>query len=236
MNNKLVYFTFVFSLIGFIPFLTNSNDLNEKIKEYLLKNPETIIESLERYESKKKLEKINKTTEYINGNKDKIFKVDANLFEGDLKSNKVIIEYFDYNCGYCKRAHKELKKLQDQTEDIKIIYKNLPILSDNSKYLARFSIAIGLNDNKNFKKFHDFILKSRSPLNEKKVKSFIEGLGLSYKNIKTISESKEVKLILEKNFEIANKLQIAGTPAFIIDNKLISGFIDAEEIKSILKY
>ena len=89
-----------------------------------------------------------------------IEKNNKNSTTGDINSGYSLYEFFDYNCGYCKRAHNEIKKLLGRNKNIKVVYKNLPILSERSAFLAKLSLAVGLESQNDFSKFHDFIYKT----------------------------------------------------------------------------
>ena len=122
-----------------------------------------------------------------------------------------------------------------EENDIKIIYLNLPVITDNSVELAKISLAIGLEDKIKFNKFHDFLLGTQRSPKDNDIKSFIKKLGLDYKKIKKSSESEQVKEIINKNILMANNLQIGGTPAFIINGELVSGFVSKKIMISLLK-
>ena len=102
-----------------------------------------------------------------------------------LNAENIIVEFFDYNCGYCKRAHKEIMDLLDQKRDIKVIYKNLPILSKQSTYLAKLSLALGKKNNSLFLEFHDYIFN-------------LKKIGLSREKLVTAKKKLLVLIIIEE--------------------------------------
>lgn len=222
----LTFFTLIYS--NLIP---QQNYDEELLKKFILENPQIIIESLQKYEQK--LEKQNEVRikKQIISEIENIEKNNVNFFSGNKNAERKIFEFFDYNCGYCKRAHNELKEIL-KTQDVKIIYINLPILSENSLNLAKLSIAIGNRNHNHFNKFHDFILSSKK--SQKEIENFIKDLNLDYSKIKKESESDIIKEIIDKNLEWARLLNIQGTPAFIIKNELINGFVGKNILESIL--
>ena len=215
--------------------LSESVGLDEKIEEFILKNPEIIIKSLQNFEKNKEQEKEQTIKKFLEKNINTLENGDGNLFSGQKKSKNIIVEFFDYNCGYCKKSHEEIKKILLEEKDVKIIYLNLPVLSDNSIELAKISLAIGLEDKIKFNKFHDFLLDTKRSPKDNDILSFIKKLGLDYKKIKKSSESEQVKEIINKNILTANNLQIGGTPAFIINGELVSGFVSKKIMISLLK-
>ena len=180
------------------------------------------------------MELVSRQKEYLKNNSILIQSPDYNLFNGNPSAEKVIVEFFDYNCGYCKRAHKEIMDLLDQKRDIKVIYKNLPILSKQSTYLAKLSMALGQENNSLFLEFHDYIF-SLKKIDQKGIESFFKNKKISFEKIKVLSQSEDINLKLEQNLEIANKIGISGTPAYVIENDLISGFVGKGMLKSLLE-
>ena len=154
-----------------------------------------------------------------------IIKPYANTFSGNENSKKIIVEFLDYNCGYCKKAHQEVRELLNDLSDLKVVYINLPILSDRSKELAKLSMAVSETNMKNFNEFHNFLLNSKRIPNDDQIKNFLSNIKLDYKQIKIASDSKKINKTLENDFLLARELGIQGTPAFIINNEIIPGYV-----------
>ena len=208
---KFIFFLFFI----FAPLSAVEINTDEDFKKFILENPEVIIQSLQNYEKKKEEENLKSRYNFINDNLSIIQKTDGFSFEGSENSKMIIVEFFDYNCGYCKKAHNEIKKLLDRNRNIKVVYKNLPILSEKSAFLAKLSLAVGLESQNDFSKFHDFIYNSS-------------------KKIIQISESDEINSMIQNNVYLAENIGITGTPAFLIGNELISGFVSSKIIESLI--
>ena len=222
-------------LLGFL-FFSNAANTKETvdedfIKKFILNNPEIILESLKKYETKLEKNSELEIRELIKSNISLIEKNNKNSTTGDINSGYSLYEFFDYNCGYCKKAHNEVEKLIKKNK-IKVIYINLPVLSDSSLSLAKLSLAIAQHSNQKFNKFHEFLLSGKP--SESEIKDFIENLGFNYFEIKKKSEDEEFKIILDKNLELANLLKIRGTPAFIINGELVSGYVSEKVMNSLM--
>ena len=233
-----MFLNILYSVI-FFSFIFNNNLLAknltvEDLEDFILNNPEIIIKSLNDFEKKKEIELLSRQKEYLKNNTTLIQSPDYNLFDGKPNAEKIIVEFFDYNCGYCKRAHKEIMDLLDQKRDIKVIYKNLPIISNQSTYLAKLSLALGKKNNSLFLEFHDYIFNLKK-IDQKGIESFFKRKKISFEKIQVLSQSEDINLKLEQNLEIANKIGISGTPAYVIENELISGFVGKGMLKSLLK-
>ncbi|MAY90739.1 MAG: hypothetical protein CMN00_06110 [Rickettsiales bacterium] len=227
----------------FIPFMLfficsesmSENKINEKvIEDYILNNPEIIIKSLRAYEEMTEKKNQEELKLIIKQNIKKLIKTNAYAYTGKADSELIVVEFLDYNCGYCKKAHNELLKLLKEDSEIKIVYRNLPILSQNSMQIAKISTSIGLLNNRDFNKFHDFLLSSRKLPDDKKIRGFIEEIGLSFNEILKSSNSEEVQEIINRDIEMANLLNIKGTPAFLIGNELVTGYVSKNILKSLV--
>ena len=222
----------IFLLFLFICEVTIANDIDNQIKNYILKNPEIIIESLKNYEKKKEDEKKVENKNKIENLKLQIFETNNKLYQGNLSSEKVIVEFFDYNCSYCKRAHNDIKKLLDQNKNIKIIYKNFPILSDNSVKLAKYALILSEIDNEKFKKFHNWAIRFKGNIKDKDIDNFLKKENIIKSSIDKRLNDSNIQSKLEKDVQLANSLNLRGTPAFIIGNEIIFGYIDYDEMIS----
>ena len=228
--NKLAQYIFIIIFFFFNNLI--ANELDEKIKNLILKNPEVIIESLNNFEKQKEDEKKIKIKESVKTNKDLIFDANTLLYEGNKLSKNIIVEFFDYNCSYCRRVHKDLKKTLKNSKDVKIIYKNFPILSENSLKLAKFAIIISEIDSKKFVDFHNSIMNIKGQVNEDDLNEVIKKLNIDLDLVKSMMNNEEVEAKLRKDIDLANKLGLRGTPAFVIGDELIFGYINHEEIIS----
>ena len=239
MINYLSMIIFFFLILS--PLFLNANpvfsedSLNKNIERFILENPEIIIKSLKNFEEKKEKQRENEIKKNLSKNLSKIKNKNRILFDGDEYSKFEVVEFFDYNCGYCKKSHSVIKDLISEKMDVKFIYVNLPILSERSNELAKLSLAIGSKDRNKFIKFHDFLFSKRKPPNDPEIIDFINNLGLNYGKVKEMSKGNDIKKVLQDNLLIAGDLGIRGTPAFIIDNEIISGFVSKKIIKSLLE-
>ena len=222
-------------LVTFFGFNVFSENVDEKIKKFILDNPEIILQSLENFEKKKIAEKKRLNNQIIADNKRQIFNSRNGMYSGNLESKNVIIEFFDYNCSYCKKAHKDILKIEENEKNVKVIYKNFPILSESSKKLAEIALLIAKESNEKFNKFHNFIMNKRGLVNKDHLKDILDGLGIDQDKLESNLNSEYIKNQLLKDLELAEKLALRGTPAFIVNDKLFFGYIGYDELVSHIK-
>ena len=223
---------FIFILTFFFSLGVFSENIDEKIENYLLKNPEIILKSLENFEKKQIAEKKKINNQIIAENKKQILNISNGMYSGNSKGENVIVEFFDYNCSYCKRAHQDILKIKQNKKNVKIIYKNFPILSEDSKKLAEISLLIAKDSNKKFNKFHNVIMGKRGPINKNQLKKILDDLGYDQEILKNNLNSQYIKNQLFNDRELAEKLSLRGTPAFIVNDKLFFGYIGYDELVS----
>lgn len=226
LSNKSLRWIFVYIFISFPgTVFSHEKNFNEKIESFLLNNPKVILKSLENLEIREAKNKEDEIKKTLVKNMPNIIKPYANTFSGNENSKKIIVEFLDYNCGYCKKAHQEVRELLNDLSDLKVVYINLPILSDRSKELAKLSMAVSETNMKNFNEFHNFLLNSKRIPNDDQIKNFLSNIKLDYKQVKIASDSKKINKTLENDFILARELGIQGTPAFIINNEIIPGYV-----------
>jgi protein-disulfide isomerase len=140
---------------------------------------------------------------------------------GNAKGDVPVIEFFDYNCGYCKKAFSEVAKLVDKDKNVRVILKEFPILAKGSEEAARVALAARLQGK--YWEFHRAMLESQGQANEAAALRVAEKLGLDMTRLKKDMASSEVKKELEETRALAQKMGIQGTPHFIIGDRIIPG-------------
>jgi len=214
--------------------LAKAESLEKKIEEFIINNPEVILESLKNYEEKKQKEqkvdneiKVKKYFKQLNDTTN-------GLYMGNLDSKKIIIKFFDYNCSYCKKAYFDLEKILEKEKDIKVIYKNFPILSENSVFLAKLGVLAAEKNNKTFEKFYSMINKKKGLVNESELSKILQKIGIDPDQLNNPKINKRVESKLQKDVDLAKNLGLRGTPAFVIKDEIIFGYVGGDELLDIL--
>ena len=206
----------------------NEQDLENIIKNYILENPEIIIESLEKFTAnQKEREKKSFVSILNNFNETKVYENLPRI--GNLESQLIIIEFIDYNCGYCKKTLPTISKLIKNFDNIQIVFIDYPILSESSEIAARASLAA--NEQNAYFKFHTILLNNTKSINENFLYKTAENLALDIEKFKKDMSSTKIKNNIIKNIKFANSLKIRGTPTFIIGNQILPGAYDYDKLK-----
>ena len=151
-----------------------------------------------------------------------------NLYLGNKNGKEIIIEFFDYNCGYCKRSFPEIMELVSENKDIKIILKELPVLGESSILASKASIASQKQDK--YFEFHQELINFSGLISLIDIKKISKELGINYEQLQKDMDSEETILLINESYRLADLIGVRGTPAFIINNNLIPGAIGKNEM------
>ena len=209
-------------------------EIDEIVSDHILKNPQTISESLQAAMELKQKEEMAKMEKVVLANKDKIFKNNADPVLGNPKGTESLVIFADPICGYCKKFHGEVATLLSTNKNVKIIFKDIPIMGDNS-LLAIKAMLAAKNQGK-YNEVQDAVYTADKPLTKKQILKLAGTLGLDPKKLDEDMKSKEVQAQIDQNLELSKTLGINGTPTLILgDSTVVPGYLSAEAINEKLK-
>jgi protein-disulfide isomerase len=195
--------------------------IEEIVKDYLIANPEVFLEVQQSLEAKMEQIQAERIKAAIAQNARDIYHSADAPVAGNPKGDITVVEFFDYNCGYCKRGFPELAKLIDKDPKVRVVLKELPILSKGSEEAARVALAARLQGK--YWDVHRALLESKGQANEAVALKIAEKLGLDMAKLKKDMDSPEIKAEIERVRELANKMGINGTPHFLVGDRGIAG-------------
>jgi protein-disulfide isomerase len=196
-------------------------EIESIIKDYLLNNPEIMLEVQTALENKLEKASAEKTAAAIKGNAAEIYRPPFSPVVGDAKGDVTVVEFFDYNCGFCKKALADVAKFMEQDKKVKLVFKELPILAKGSEEAARVSLAAKLQGK--YWEFHRAMLGSSGQANEAAALRVAEKIGLDMTKLKKDMASREVAKEIADTRALADKLQVRGTPFFMVADRIIPG-------------
>ena len=194
------------------------------VRDYLLAEPELLREVIGELNKRQELAAAEKRKEALGS----IYKADSPFASG--KGKYTVVEFFDYNCGYCRHAFNEVLKLTDAEKDVRVVFVEFPILSDESRKTSAVAVAAA-KQNKYFE-FHRALMNSNGPATEEKALKIASDLGLNMDQLKRDKDSAETAAIIEKNLGLGTSIGVEGTPAFFVGDQAIPGA--PEDLKQIL--
>lgn len=199
-------------------------ELHIIIKEFLLANPEVFADVQQALEAKMEKVQADKMATALKENAAEIFRAPTAPVAGNPKGDVTVVEFFDYNCGYCKKAFIDLAAAADKDKQLKLVLKEFPILSKGSEETARVALAAKVQGK--YWEFHRAMLESPGQANEATALKVAEKVGLNIAKIKTDMNSPEVKAEIARTRALAQKLGIQGTPHFLVGERSIGGAPD----------
>ncbi len=191
------------------------------IKDYLLKNPELFLEIQSALETKMEQIQAERLKAALASQADALFRDPDAPVVGNPKGDVTIVEFFDYNCGYCKRGFPDVAKFIQSDPKIRVVFRELPILSKGSEEASR--VAIAANMQGKYWEFHKHMIEFKGQANEASALKIAQKAGLDVARVKTDMKSAKVDAEIKKVRELAQALNINGTPHFIVGNRSIPG-------------
>jgi protein-disulfide isomerase len=206
-------------------------DVEKVIAKWIEANPQAILQSVSNMQKKMMEERMQDAQKNIKVKQDDLFNKNSPQY-APKGYDATIVEFYDYNCGYCKKANATVKQLIGEDKKLRVIYKDFPILGEASFELSKVSVAVHLLDSSSFKKFHDALMMSNERTKDGAIK-VAASVGISKDKLeKTLKDKKEkIEEILQNNLQLGSSVGVSGTPGFVIGEELIPGALDIETFR-----
>lgn len=211
------------------------NALHNEIRAYLLENPEILLEVTEVLEQRQADQQAATDAELIAENSDALFNDGYSFVAGNPEGDLTIVEFLDYQCGYCKRAHPDVQALLNEDPNIRLVVKEFPILGPTSMTASRAAIGV-LQDQgpEAYKAFSDALMENEGQLNDAVIVRLAEEAGVDITTIDASASKDEVAEVVLANRELASELGLTGTPTFVIGKTILRGYAPLEEMRRIV--
>ncbi len=248
----LLVFIFIFFTDGFMPNLSKfgilttalllssgllsapakSQDFTKEqiqqiVHEYIVEHPEILIEAGQMLQKKQAMLGAEKDKSYVKTFAKELFESPTDASVGPKTAKNVIVEFSDYNCGYCKRSKKlffEVLSKHKDKGDIRYIFKEYPILGEGSIIAAKASLAVNMLYPDKFLDYHMAVINSTDRVTSpESVKPHVEKLGMDWGAVSAKMESKEVQDVIDKNQNVGMAMEVTGTPCYVINGKFVRG-------------
>jgi protein-disulfide isomerase len=202
------------------------------IHDYLMQNPDVLIEALHGAEDKLSRDADAKATKALSDHRAEIFDDPATPVGGNPQGDVSIVEFFDYRCPYCKQVLPALQTLLDHDPKIRFIYKEMPVLGHESVVAAH--AALGARRQGKYEAFHAAMMGTRGQITEETVYKVAGSVGLDVDRLKKDMADPEIDQVLKANLALADALNIHGTPGFIIGDHIVPGAIDLAALQNMI--
>lgn len=206
-----------------------------EVRAYLLENPELLVEVMNVLQDREAQSAAARDQQMLTDNKDVIFNDGVSWVGGNPEGDVTLVEFMDYRCGYCRKAYSEVEELVKSDGNIRFVLKEFPILGEESMTSSRFAIAVQqVHGAEAYKKVHDGLIALRGAPDEETLRRLASDLGLDADAVMARMASDEVTKVIADNHALANKLEISGTPTFVVDGTLLRGYVPLDGMRQIV--
>jgi protein-disulfide isomerase len=186
------------------------------VRDYILAHPEILPEAMNRLQARE-------TTVAINANRDAIFKPFGNAWEGAANPDVTIVQFFDYDCGYCRRSLPDIQRLLAEDKRLRVVYREFPVLGPGSEVAAKAGLSAARGNN--YPAFHRAMYAAKE-LTQPEIDKITARFGVE------VTEDKAIDKEIEANRGLARPLSISGTPTWVIGDKVLSGAVGYDTLKA----
>lgn len=204
--------------------------LNPMIEEFLMSDPKLLQRMSVALEQTLSAEKNERNQNALATMQDAIYNQPDQIVLGNPNGDVTLVEFFDYNCGYCRKAMPDLAALLAEDPNLRVILKEFPILSNESVDAARVAVLVGQSD-ADYWNFHEALFTSRGKVDKTVALAAAADLGLSTVDLELRMGDNSVAQAIQNSYEIAQALGISGTPTYIIGNEVIPGAIGIDGLR-----
>jgi protein-disulfide isomerase len=203
------------------------------IKNYLISHPEVLEDAMAELTKRQAAAENEKHEASIAQNSDTIFNSPRGVLLGNKNGDVTFVEFFDYNCGYCKRAMIDMLDLMKSDSKLKVVLKEFPVLGQGSVEAAQVAVAVRMQDpgGKKYLEFHQRLLGGRGQADKTRAIAAARDAGLDVARIEKDIATPEVTATIEENFKLAEAMGMNGTPSYVIGKQIVVGAIGLDGLK-----
>jgi protein-disulfide isomerase len=209
------------------------SEIEKIVREYLVQHPEVLQEAMTALEKKQAADEAVKNKAAIKEHAEAIFSSPRQVNTGNPQGDVTFVEFFDYNCGYCKRAMADMFDMIKHDPKLKVVLKEFPVLGPGSVEAARVAVAVRMQDKtgKKYMDFHQKLFNARGQADKAKALAAAKDAGMDMTRLERDMASDEVKQTLSENLDLAEKLGLNGTPSYVIGSIVIVGAVGLDKLK-----
>jgi protein-disulfide isomerase len=212
---------------------TQRGEIEKIIRDYLIKHPEVLQEAIAELEKKQASAEADRHKSAVRDNAEALFSSPRHVVVGNPQGDVTFVEFFDYNCGYCKRAMSDMIDLMKADPKLKVVLKEFPVLSAGSVEAAQVAVAVRMQDptGKKYLDFHQKLLGGRGAADKARAMAVAKEVGIDMGRLEKDLASPEVKNTLEENFKLAESMGMNGTPSYVIGKQVVIGAVGVDSLK-----
>ena len=206
-----------------------------EVRAYLLENPEVLVEAMDILQGRQENEAAGRDLKMLQDNAALIYQDPNSWVGGNPDGDVTVVEFTDYRCGYCRKAHDEVTELVKSDGNIRFVIKEFPILGEQSLLSSQFAISVRqIYGDDAYKKAHDALITLRADATPESLARLATDLGHDPAAIAEQMKKPEVQAIIDANHALATTMEINGTPTFVVDKTMVRGYVPLEGMRQIV--
>jgi protein-disulfide isomerase len=209
------------------------SEIERIIKDYLMTHPEVVQDAMNELEKRQQAADAEKNKSTVKQNAQTLFSSARQVTLGNPQGDVTLVEFFDYNCGYCKRALPDLINLMKADPKLKVVLKEFPVLGPGSVEASQVAVAVRMQDHsgKKYLEFHQKLLGGRGQADRARALAVAKEVGLDMARIEKDMASDEVRGTISESMELADKLGLNGTPSYVVGPNVVVGAVGYDALK-----
>lgn len=211
----------------------SKDDFGQRVRAYILENPEIVMEAAQLLQERQRAAEESEITTVVAKRADEIFRDAESPVGGNPDGDVTMVEFFDYNCPYCRQVAPTMQDAEAADPKLRIVYKEFPILGPNSIFSAKAALAVHRQGK--YVAFHNAMMVEPGVADEAKVMKIAAEIGADITRLKSDMEDPALTAAFEKNIALAQALRINGTPGFVIGDQIVRGAIDLKAMQGFIQ-
>jgi protein-disulfide isomerase len=205
----------------------------QRVRAYLLEHPEVIIEAVRRFEARQQQREESEIQKILKARAEDILRDADSPVGGNPQGDVSLVEFFDYNCPYCRRVAPVMVDAEAADPKLRIVYKEFPILGPGSTFAAKAALAVHRQGK--YVAFHKELMQVRGRVDEARVLDVAAKIGVEVELMKTDMNDPAIQAAIDRNLELAEVLRINGTPGFVIGEQILHGATDLKTLQELIR-
>ncbi len=209
------------------------DEFERRVRAYLLDHPEVIMEAVERFQERKRAAEQGEAQAVLKARSDEVFRDPDSPVGGNANGDVTLVEFFDYNCPYCRRVGPLMIQAESADAKLRIVYKEFPILGPNSVFAAKAALAAHRQGK--YVAFHKALMAAEGVADKDKVMEVAAKVGLDLDRLKRDMDDPGIQKMIDRNLVLAQALRINGTPSFVAGDQIVRGAVDLTALQGLIR-
>jgi protein-disulfide isomerase len=211
----------------------SQSEFDQRVHDYILAHPEVLVEALQSLDARQRAADVAAVKAALSKRADDLFRDKESPVGGNAQGDVTMVEFFDYNCPYCRQVAPVIEQAVADDPQLRIVYKEFPILGPDSLFAAKAALAAARQGK--YGEFHKALYGVKSRVTEAVVMKVAAGIGLDMTRLKSDMQQPDIEGSISRNAELAQALGITGTPGFVVGDRIFPGATDLETMKKLIE-